>query len=303
MQNKLTDKPVIGTTGDRDGSDVDNIYLDLETILDLRMGTLAQMDSDKAIQILDSGLYHKRFTDIFPGVNTERYKAAYAKRDIETLKHSVLTNMVFFLRRLIKDSLMSAVLQEKVEKMCFTVNVYPFDFEDPGLVEMLIGCIRFHTYSAATVEIVSYSNEELTPSFCNQSYQIMIRYDWMSWLNCHKEFFETKGIPQLTIVAPEMFSAAAPTKEEINNLGLKKINPFEETVRALAPLFRLKHMPVSLFSIHEAITKKTAKAALARVQVTQKDIEDYLNKSHPKATLVRDNPLPIPDLDESFQLL
>lgn len=301
-QDELLKSAVLGEAGTNE-SDTENIYLDLDTILDTRLGTLAVLGEEHPVRALNSGKYHKRLLDEFEGISVQEFREAYAKRDIDTLKHSVLTNMTFFLRRLIKDSLMSAVIHQRVEKMCFTVNVFPYDFTDPDLVEMLIGCIRFHTYSTSNVQIVSIPDEELTPEFVSQHYQIMIRYNWVNWVDKHKEFFEKRGIPNVTVVVPEIFYDAVPTEEDINRLNLRKQNPFSMTEQITAALFRLKHMPISLFSIHEGITKENAADILARMAVTEQDIMDYLNKNHPKATLVQDNPLPVVDLSSEYDLL
>lgn len=293
---------ILGEAGVNE-SDTDNIYLDLDTILDTRLGTLAMIGDEHPIRALNSGKYHKRMLDEFEGISVQEFREAYAKRNIDTLKHSVLTNLTFFLRRLIKDSLVSAVIHQRVEKMCFTVNVFPYDFSDPDLVEMLIGCIRFHTYSTSNVQIVSIPDEELTPEFVAKNYQIMIRYNWVNWVDKHKEYFERRGIPGVTVVVPEIFYDSMPSQEDIDQLNLKKQNPFNMAEQITAALFRLKHMPVSLFSIHEGITKENAANISKRMSVTEQDIMDYLNKNYPKATLVHDNPLPVVDLSSEYNLL
>ncbi|BAW19026.1 hypothetical protein [Ralstonia phage RP12] len=293
---------ILGEAGDHP-ADTENIYFDLDTILDTRLGTLAQMGTEHAVSALNSGRYHKRMIDEFDDVPKQVFREAYAKRNIDTLKQSVLTNLVYFLRRLIKDSLLQAVVQQKVEKMCFTVNVWPYDFKDAELVEMLIGCIRFHTYSTSSVRIVSIPNEDLTPEFCNKNFQIMIRYNWIDWCDKHKAFFEENGIPGMTIVVPEIFYDSVPTMDDIDRLDLKKQSPFKMTEAICARLFRLKHMPVSLFSIHEAIRKENAAEVASRVAVTQNDIEEFLDTNYPKAERIRETPLPDVDLTEAFELL
>lgn len=301
-QDEKLKNAILGEAGINE-SDTENIYLDLDTILDTRLGTLAIMGDEHPIRALNSGKYHKRLLDEFEGISVQEFRAAYAKRDLDTLKRSVVTNVTFFLRRLIKDSLLSAVIQQHVEKMCFTVNVYPYDFTDPDLVEMLIGCIRFHTYSTSNVQIISIPDEELTPEFVAANYQIMIRYDWVNWVDKHKEYFEKQGIPNVTFVVPELFYDAIPTQDDIDRLSLKKQNPFTMTEQVTAALFRLKHMPVSLFSIHEGIKKENAADIAERMAITEQDIKDYLNKNYPKATLVHDNPLPVVDLSSEYDLL
>lgn len=296
------DGVVLGETRDvvKDG---DNIYLDLDTILDTRMGTLAKMGTEHAVRALDSGRYHRRMIDEFDEVPKDVFVAEYAKRDLDTLKLSVLTNLVFFLRRLIKDSLMQAIVQQKVERMCFTVNVWPYQFDDPGLVEMLIGCIRFHTYSTSSVRVISMPNEELTPQYCASNFQIMIRYNWTTWLELHKTFFEKKGFPEMTLVVPEIFLDTVPSHDDIERLELRKHNPFQLTETVCAGMFRLKHMPISLFSINETITKENASKVADAVSVTDADINEYLDTHYPKAERIQDNPLPDVDLTDAFELL
>jgi hypothetical protein len=300
--NKKQTSALLGEAG-VNTADTENIYLDLDAILDTRLGTLSVMGDEHPIKVLASGKYHSRMSDEFEGVSVQAFREAYAKRDIDTLKRSVLTNVTFFLRRLVKDSLVSAVMNQRVEKMCFTVNVYPYDFDDPSLVEMLIACIRFHTYSTSNVQVVSIPDEELTPEFVSKNYQIMIRYNWVDWVSKHKQFFEQRGIPSVTVVVPEIFYDVVPSQEDIDRLGMRKQNPFRMTESITAALFRLKHLPASLFSIHEGIRKDNAADIATRMAVTERDIEDYLNKNYPEATLVQDNPLPVVDLSPAYDLL
>ncbi len=289
---------MLGEAGDV-VADMDNIYLTLDSILDTRLGTLAQLDPQYAINALNSGRYRVRMIDEFDGVTKEAFKEAYAKRNIDTIKHSVVSNLVFFLRRLVKDSLLEAVMQQRVERMCFTVNIWPYQFEE-GLVEMLIGCIRFHTYSTSSVRIVSIPDEELTPRFCRENFQIMIMYDWVNWCAKHKAVFEKEGMPTVTVVSPELFTDRVPNQDEIDALQLRQQNPFKMTEQICAPMFRLKYMPVSLFCLHEGITKDNAKAIADRVALTDTDIKEYLNQHHPKAELIQEHPLPEVDLSKAL---
>ena len=294
---------ILGTTEEKVPNDSDHILLELDVMLDTVMGTLGKMDPAIASKILASGKYNKRNTNRFEGVDDAAFKAAWESRDIDTLKHSVLTNMSYFLQRLIKDSLISSISQSKMELLRFTINVYPYEFDDPELVEMLIGCIRFYTYSTAEIRVISISPEQMTPQYCNSNYQIMVMRDWTGWLNHHKAFFEKQGLPQLTIVAPELFADEAPSPEELINLGFRNLNPFDETAKAVAPLFRLKFMPISLFSIHERITKENSPGIVSTVLVTEPEITAYINDNHPTAVIIKEDPLPIPvleDLDDLF---
>lgn len=289
---------ILGTTEEKVPNDADHILIELDTLLDTVIGTLGKMDPAIAAKVLASGKYSKRTTNKFDGVDDAAFKAAWESRDIDTLKNSVLTNMSYFLQRLIKDSLISSISQAKMELLRFTINVYPYEFDDPELVEMLIGCIRFYTYSTAEIRVISISPELMTPQYCGSNYQIMVMRDWISWLNIHKAFFEKQGLPKLTVVAPQLFADTAPTHDELINLGFRNLDPFDETAKAVAPLFRLKFMPVSLFSIHERITKENIPGIVSTVLVTEPEITAYINDNHPEAVVIKDNPLPTPDLSD-----
>lgn len=288
---------ILGATEEKAPNDSDHILLELDSLLDTVMGTLGKIDPDIAASVLASGKYSKRTTNKFVGVDDAVFKAAWEARDISTLQHSVLTNMSYFMQRLIKDSLISSISQAKMELLRFTINVYPYEFDDPELVEMLIGCIRFYTYSTAEIRVISMAPKEMTPEYCNSNYQIMVMRDWAGWLECHKAFFEKQGLPKLTIVTPELFADDAPSYDELIKLGFRNLNPFDETTKAVAPLFRLKFMPVSLFSIHERITKENIPGIMSTVTVTESDITAYISDNHPEAVITKLDPLPVPNLE------
>lgn len=289
---------ILGSTEEKVPSDSDNILIELDSLLDTVLGTLGKIDPNIATKVLQSGKYHKRTTNKFDGVSPEQFKEAWDTRDIETLQNSVLTNMSYFMQRMIKDSLISSISQAKMELLRFTINVYPYEFDDPELVEMLIGCIRFYTYSTAEIQVISIPPKEMTPEYCSSNFQIMVMRDWAGWLNNHKSFFEVKGLPELTVVTPQLFADDAPGYDELVKLGFRNLDPFEETTKAVAPLFRLKFMPVSLFSIHERVTKDNIPGIVNSVMVTEPEITAYINDNHPGAVVVKEDPLPIPDLGE-----
>lgn len=182
-------------------------------------------------------------------------------------------------------------IQNRVhEPMVFEVNIHPYKFSDEE-IRMLIMCLRFVTYSTSAIRIVSLSNEELTPEFCSSNYEIMIRYDWLEWMEMHKKFYETKRTPNLVMVVPEIFPEQAPTEEDVRTLELDKHNPFRETERMFAPLFRLKMYPVSLFCMTEQITKDNANKIIDHIGLTEEDIMTYIEQYEKPKAVKNENPL------------
>jgi hypothetical protein len=283
--------PADGVLGESEAAakDTEVISISIDCILDTRLGTLARHNAELATNALKSNSYSTRTIDAFEGMPKHVFEEAYKARDKETLMHSVITNISFFLRRLIKDSLIEAARVPNSDPMVFEVNIHPYVL-DAFEVEQLIDCMRFVTFSTSVIRVVSISPKQLTPEYCKENYQIMIMYDWDEWLSCHKAFFEKKGIPQMSIVAPEIFKHKAPTEEEIAEYSLKQNDPFRLTEKHVAPLFNLKLLPVSLFSINETITSDNAADLVNKVSVTQDDIEAYAAAT--KVTVIAEEALP-----------
>lgn len=272
--------------------DDDIIYISLDSLLDTRLGTLGCIDPALAAKALD-GNYRARFTDEFEGVTKQQFKEAYAKRDIDTLKMSVVTNVSFLIRRIIKDSLALAVQQQKITRINIEVNVWPYEIEKGPLADMLLACVRAHAYENAVVRVVSCPLEELTPEYVRSTYQLMVMYDWLEWVELHKSYFEKKGMPEVAVIAPQLFADRAPTDEEHNAFGNGASGDvFRITEKMFAPMFRLSLMPASLFSIIDELTKESTIDRMRNVLVTADDLERAIAETVPNAKITKTTQTP-----------
>lgn len=271
---------VLGKSGDFDEDDV--IYIALDSLLDTRLGTLAKIDSALAVKALN-GNYRNRVIDKFEGVTPEDFAKAYAARDLDTLKLSMVSNVSFLIRRIIKDSLALAVQQRTITRINIELNVWPYRFEHESEIEMLISCVRHHAYNNAVVRVVSIRPEDLTPTYISNNYQLMVIYDWMDWLAHHKAAFEQRGIPGVAVIAPQLFLDRIPSKEEIMEMCAGGQNVFELTEKIFAPLFRLNLLPASLFSVIDEVQKETIDKKMVSVSATVEQIEAAIKKIAPQA--------------------
>ncbi len=270
--------------GDEDSS-VDRIYLSLDSILDTKLGCIAQHNPELATALLKKGKWSTRLNDNWPGMLTNKqFREWYDARDIETLKHSVLTNMNFFLKRLIKDNITHTVHTRTNDRVVFELNIWPYKSPDEEFIEMLVECIRFHSYSAASIVVISAEPKDLTPEYVRSRYKVVVMLDYIAWIKTHSSFFEKRGIPEVILVAPAVLDDSADFAE----MKKQKITPslaIDETTKLLQSLINLRPHPISLFCITEAITKDTAKEIVEKVSVTQQDIEQHILKIDPDAVI------------------
>lgn len=255
--------------------DVIMVYLD--TLLDTVMGTIAKEDPELAIKLLDSKRYRTRVLDKFAHISHEQFQKLYAARDVETLKHSFLTNLPYFLQRIIKDCMVHATRVNMEQELTFIVNVWPYEF-DESMSQMLEACIRYHTFSTSKVEVVRISDEDLTPEYVREELDIIIRYSYKDWLYMHREAFDRFLCPHVTLVVPQIFQNGMIDNEAMVICKQMGKSPFELAEQAMSNLLRLKVMPTSLFCVNEMMTKEKAADIILGLEIQPEDIEEIANQ-------------------------
>jgi hypothetical protein len=227
------------------------VYVELDVLLDTRLGTVARMAGDEVAKaVLETG-YHTRVSDRFPGVDKDAYQAQYKNRNVETLKRSFVTNAVASVRQLV------AVLTEQSIKMPFhdgpaiVVNVFPYELTDTEKDE-LRKVIATWTEFLAPIELVRIQPEDLSPSHCKQTYSAMFVYEYEHWFIIHKAAFKEADnrMPEVTMYAPAIyFVGEPPTTEVLEELKKEAAHPFKATQVMASPFVHLQLVDAKLFSI------------------------------------------------------
>lgn len=266
----------------KDTSD-DRVLIYLDCLLDTKLGCIAQNDPELAATLLRENLWSDRIMDNWPGrLTNKKFRQWYDSRNFETLKHSVLTNVNYFLKRMIKDSIVYNIHTNATDKVVFEVNIWPYESPDDAFIDMLVECVRFHTYSTSTIVIISADPKTLTPEYIDSRYRVVIDQNPMEWVSMHKEFFEEKGIPNVTVVAPALLDPDV----DLEEMRKQKITPamaFDEFDTFMQPLFKLRTHPASMFSITEAINEDTVDDVLGAVAIEPEDIKNYILSKDPTA--------------------
>jgi hypothetical protein len=228
----------------------DTVYVDLDCLLDTRLGTLAKIDDNYAVNAM-LGDYFTRTVDEFPDVNAQTFKEAYAQRDTSVLRRSVLTNIVYLLASFVKSSREDVAKGGQNMGIEFCVNVHPYKLTDDEAKEIL-NVLQFRLGSDITISSINVSDQELTPEICKEHYAVMVRYSFHEWLEMHLEAFKKCKMPSMVLYAPALF-AKVPTAAEQKELVDMKLDPFQATEIACSTTFALRLLEPNLFSIHDGI--------------------------------------------------
>lgn len=229
------------------GGKREGIYVELDVLLDTRIGTLAQLNQQWAINAIQNG-YHTRAADEFPDISQEDFRVAYRNRTNEVLTFSTRTNATNILKPLVISLTEQAVSRPYHDGVSIIVNTWPYEMAE-NVMDEVRTAIEALTLGLGPVELIRMSPEELTPSHCKSSYAAMLMYDYETWLNAHGEAWKTTRIQEITVFAPRIHFAKKPTDEELQEILANTVHPFQAIEVITSPLVELRLMDVGFFSI------------------------------------------------------
>lgn len=237
-----------------------NILIDLDVLLDTRIATLVQLDPEEAVKILKSG-YSSRTTDDLSGIDTtittEEYKTAYAKRDIETLKTSRMTNYIFELAMTVKQLTENLAKDNtRVKDPCVVINYYPYKDLDTEVLSQIVYAIQQHITTAVDIKTVYLEPDKLDlKALKNLEILTYITYDFKTWFETSFSIAKGKNAiisyPKFTIVVPKIM----PELTSFDQLDadsrqiLQNKTPFEFMKLYWAPMFGIEYCPIELMSL------------------------------------------------------
>ena len=233
---------------------IQNIYIELDAILDTRLGVLWQMDSKKAEGLLYNG-YHQRQIDNFSlldsTIDHNEYLANYAKRNVETLKVSRLTNLVYLINRISIDLEDEGLRGPKVDGVEVTVNIYPYDLSAVE-ADVLKDSVQSHLGLMTGVNVISEPLTSLTPKVIKDKYSAIILYNFRDWISkLNPDDLVAHKFPTIRVIAPAIYEHSIPTEKDLLDDNKRRIDPFAELEIETLQFFSLVMTDIRFFSIVE----------------------------------------------------
>lgn len=222
--------------------------MSLDALLDTRLGTLDRIDNAIAEQVIASGTYQTRQNDVFEGVDKAVFDQAYHDRDVETLKRSIVTDAIQFLRQLVAALTEQAIVRPYHDGAKIVVNIYPYTLSQEEQEE-LGRAVTAWMQDMAPVEIVSIPTKDLTPTHCKATYSLMMVYEHEEWMNFHAEAFQHTRLPEVTMYVPALYFVHTPSAEELEKTVKEAAHPMRALEMLASPLIDLKFIDVKFFSI------------------------------------------------------
>lgn len=232
-----------------------NILVDLDTILDTRLGALSLVSGEAAGAVLETDYWNRPNDDFeqqIPGkVTNAQYLEIYNNRNFDVLRNSLLTNMVHILGEMTRTLQTRQIRQLDVGRITLTLNVWPYELE-PHEYEVFAEAIRPYVALNTHVDVVNLPLDRATPSLLLSEYAAWITYDLDAWLLKHGEALRTNPIPEFTLITPKIFfTRRLPTEEELRESETNVFDPFKVVELGLLEWVAIEFREVGFFSLIE----------------------------------------------------
>lgn len=238
---------------------IEVIYVELDVLLDTRLGTIARLDEEAASQLLLTGGYHEREVDTFAGIDMDAYRDLYKNRDSDTLAKSTVTDACAMIGKVVQEIAAKATVHPLLKGAKVVVNTYPYNLtaeEQVELGKVIETWIRprkseeLNPESYQPIKLVSISPEELTPAYCEaENFAMMWVYEYDPWMSLHVKGFEHVRLNDVAMIAPAIYFGQKPTDQEMDDLRKHAAHPFHAVEILTRAFINLQLIPVTHFSV------------------------------------------------------
>lgn len=185
------------------------LYIDLDSIIDTRISTLAKIDNEIAGELLKTEIYWLRESDHWDTltggvIQPDAFNELYAKRDKELLKSSYITGIFSPLTKIIADNELAMAEGALNKPISFEINIWPYKLE-PEEMDAFIELFKYRLGVDVTVTMCSVPLEAVTPTYLTDHYAGAFMYPFHDWIKIHLEELIKHNHPDFVLVVPKIF--------------------------------------------------------------------------------------------------
>ena len=229
------------------------IYVDLDCLLDTRLGTLVTISPDFAFEATSSKDYYLREQDAFTAASfgpltREEFKRVHDALPQQVLKNSLMTKMPHFIRELSAQLVVRNIGTPYAMNVEIEVNTYPYAFS-PEEAQTLLQVCAYRLGERFSVSLTHRSYKELALSTVRDAYVAMIMYSYHEWVNFNDLEIKKKPLKELSLYVPKLYFGEPPTAEQLQTFAEHNTGPFELSQQVLAPLVLIQYLPIALYCV------------------------------------------------------
>lgn len=228
--------------------------IDLDALLDTRLGAVSHFSNDHALKLLKEGWQGREMDSIIwkdASFTEQEYKAYLGQGHVETLMRSGPTMLSEYIKELIHELLKEPQIGVSDQTHQFIINTYPYRLERDVLRE--IEEVIWEQFPfAVSVKTVRFGLNALEPLFLKeQGINFYYTYNLNAWIKKHVDLLNNCPIPQISIVGPairEHDYADLEGGDELKALA-EKMSPFEAMTMSLCIYVNVDYVEPQWFSL------------------------------------------------------
>ena len=228
------------------------LYLSLDALFDLRLGTLVTISPEFAYEITKDTKYFLRTADVFSTIehgplDTKIYDDIFNTYKPIVLKNSLITKILPFVASLLVDILKQADRINLAGPLELDINLYPFEFSDEEAKELLT-LIIYKLGKIATINLINMSEKELTVEYVKNTYLAVVMYRYHEWFNMHHDDIMKIDLKNVGFYLPRVNFLSEFTEEDKKLFKKNGSDPFDLFAKAMSYFATIQYLPVATFS-------------------------------------------------------
>lgn len=226
------------------------IYVDMESLFDLRQGVLAtEVNDENALtEYLLSEEYNFRSTDNLKFIGLQRYREVLRHPTKEILENSTITRILLSLKTKLDSIENRNKFYNESKEPQILLNVYPFQFTQEEL-DHIVNLLFVRLDSPCVINVTYSPLSSLSPFYIKSNeIAAVFMYRFNEWVETHKNAIPKMKLPDTIFYFPALYDRE-PTEEElkkIHKLGFK--DPISYTEFIFSGSTSINFLPTVFYS-------------------------------------------------------
>jgi hypothetical protein len=227
-------------------------YVELDCLLDTRLGALNYIDHEFAFEVSSNPSYYRRQVDRFStkthgAIDINLYKQIKSTRANDVLRASVMTRVPIVLGKLLSYQHQLADYADSFD-VGLTINVSPYqlsDAEKKAIEEIFTNDVLF---DGVRIDVVDIPLTQVTVDYIEKNFVAMMLYDPTQWIETHQKDFLLAKLSNVSLYVPKINRVRALNaveRTQAERLGTDYYIALETVMKRH---IRYTHLSVSVFS-------------------------------------------------------
>lgn len=236
------------------------IMIELDVLLDTRLGVISKYDEKIALEVLENGWVTRQSNEISQFTNDlsdEEYEELWRNRDSSVLPYSRMSSYIVELNSQVEQLKEQIIMDSgRIKEAGIIINTYPYTDLTKEELEDIVSAIEERIGNVIPVMVSCMSPKEIDlPFLKNKGILTYIVNDWIHWQQ--QAMAPEKGQeclvcnPKLTIIAPKVINKMSDLKDLTQNdkETMGNLDIFGVMQVYWAPVFGIQFCPIEIMSL------------------------------------------------------